>query len=253
MTTKNNLLTKLAGLILCLPFAASADEWQQEFEVYMLASTIDGDASIGRIEGAEVFVDFGDILEVLHIGGMVHYEAYQEAGWGLILDYGFMDLREDISGPRGGVSKVKVRQSVFQADLMYRVPMSGGNLDYLAGIRWWDNDLNVSIDPAVLPGSTASTVKEDWVDVFVGARWTKPITEKWSYTLRGDVGGFGLAADFTSSVAAGLKYEVSESVVLDMQYKGTWVDYEDGDQGQPGYFAYDTVSHGPLLGVIYQF
>jgi len=229
-----------------LPFGASADDWQQESEVYMLATTIDDDASVGCIEGAEVFADFGDILEVLHIGGiMVHYEAYQEAGWGLVSGYGFLELREDISGPRGGVSKVKVRQGVFQADIMYRAPMPGGNLDHLGGIRWWNNDANVSIDPAALQGFTGSSIKEDWVDVFVGARWTKSITEKWSYTLRGDVGGFGLAADFTSSVAARFKYEASESVVLDMQYKGTWVDYEDGDQGKPGYFAYDTVTHGP--------
>ena len=38
-----------------------------------------------------------------------------------------------------------------------------------------------------------------------------------------------------------------------MQYKATWVDYENGTPGQAGYFAYDTVTYGPLMGVIFNF
>ena len=37
-----------------------------------------------------------------------------------------------------------------------------------------------------------------------------------------------------------------------MQYKATVVDYEGGTKGEPGYLAYDTVTHGPMLGLIYK-
>ena len=38
-----------------------------------------------------------------------------------------------------------------------------------------------------------------------------------------------------------------------MQYKALWVDYENGTPGSPDFFQYDTVTHGPLLGIIYKF
>lgn len=240
-------------LLLYVPGVVQASEWTQEIEVYILASSIEGDAGIGRAEVGDVDVDFSDILEVLKIAGMVHYEIYQESGWGLILDYGFMDLRDDISGPRDGVADFKVRQAVFQADVMYRVPLADGTLDYLGGIRWWDNDLEAQLDPSLLPGSLSADSKEDWVDIFVGARWSQSINNEWSYVLRGDVGGFGLEADFTASISGGFKYMLTETLVLDMQYKATWVDYEDGAEGEPGYFSYNTVTHGPIVGLIYKF
>jgi hypothetical protein len=67
------------------------------------------------------------------------------------------------------------------------------------------------------------------------------------------VGGFGLEADFTASISGGFRYKLTEALLLDMLYKATWVDYESGTKGEPGYFSYDTVTHGPLLGLIYKF
>jgi hypothetical protein len=38
-----------------------------------------------------------------------------------------------------------------------------------------------------------------------------------------------------------------------VRFKALWVGYEDGTPGQPGYFNYDTLTRGPLLGVIFAF
>ena len=253
MNMKRVLLLGIMSVSLLLPVFAQAEGWEYEIELYLLATTIEGDSGIGRATGAEVDVDFGDILAVLNMAGMMHFEAYHQSGWGTALDYSFMDLRDDISGPQGGVTDLKVRQGVLQADLFYRRALGNGTLDYLGGIRWWDNDFKVTVNPALLPGSATGNIREDWVDLFVGARWITPIGKKMSFILRGDVGGFGLEADFTASVTVGVKYAMSDSWLLDVGYKGTWVDYETGQKGQPGYFSYDTVTHGPLLGVIYKF
>jgi hypothetical protein len=51
----------------------------------MFGTTIDGDTSLGRIDDADVDVDFNDILENLKLGGMVHFEAVQKTGWGAVL------------------------------------------------------------------------------------------------------------------------------------------------------------------------
>ena len=104
----------------------------------------------------------------------------------MFLDYAFMDLSDDITGPRGGVLSGEVRQGVLEAMLVKGTQSGDAQLDYFAGLRWWDIDVDVGIDPVILPGTVTSSVEEDWVDLVIGARWKNPISEKWSFVLRGD-------------------------------------------------------------------
>jgi len=239
--------------LLTLSTSAIAEDWSFQFEPYVLASSIEGDASVGRATGVAVDVDMSDILETLEMAFMGHFEAHHSNGWGIALDYGFMDLHADISGPRGGVVDAKVRQGVFEALLVRQSQSGKGQLEYLAGVRWWDNDIDVDVDLALLPGTPTADIKEDWIDLVLGVRWSNPVNDNWTFKLRGDVGGFGVESDFTSTVSAGFHYKMTEWMDLDLQYKATWVDFENGSSGEPGYFQYDTVTHGPLIGVVFNF
>lgn len=236
-----------------LPHQSTAGEWTFAFEPYVLASSIEGDASVGRATGVDVDVDMSDILETLEMAFMGHFEAIHSNGWGVALDYGFMDLGADISGQRGGVIDANVRQGVFEALLLRKGSSRKGQLEYLAGVRWWDNDIDADVDLAVLPGSPSADIKEDWIDLVLGVRWSNPVNDEWTFNIRGDIGGFGVESDFTSTASAGFRYKMSESIDLDLQYKATWVDFETGRAGESGYFQYDTVTHGPLIGVIFNF
>jgi hypothetical protein len=246
---------RLIVSIALMGFAVSpavGQQWSYEFEPYILASSIEGDSGVGRVQGGDVDVNFGDILEVLDTGLMGHFEAHRDDGWGIALDYGYMDLRDDIAGPRGGIAAARVRQGVLEA-LVTRRSQNNEALEYFAGIRWWDNDLDLALDPAVLPGTPATSINVDWVDIVLGARWTKEISDSWQMQLRGDLGGFGIEADFTSTVSIGFRRTMNERLDLNLQYKATWVDYEQGTPGQPGYYAYDTVTHGPQVGLAIKF
>lgn len=249
---KKILLTAICFFCL-IPVFAQAEEWDVEIQLYLMGTSIEGDAGVGRVQGASVDLDFDAILETLDMAGMVHFEAIHPSRWGAALDYSFMDLSDDLSGPQGGVADASVRQGVLQVDLLYRMAIDKGSIDWLAGIRWWDNDIDLTVDAAVLPGSVSASVEEDWVDVFLGARWIAPISENWQFRLRGDIGGFGLESDFTAQLYGNVRWNMSSSWALDIGYKAVWVDYESGNRGQPGYFAYDTVTHGPMIGVIYRF
>ena len=68
----------------------------------------------------------------------------------------------------------------------------------------------------------------------------------------GDVGGLGLESDLTTSAIVGLRYRINNLLDLDLFYWGLWVDYESGDRGQPAFFQYDTVTHGPAVGLIFK-
>jgi hypothetical protein len=253
MPPKNRLTTALA--ITCSFFSSTlfGDDWTFEIEPYVQFTSIKGDASVGRVTGADVDVDFSDILETLDIAAMGHFEAHHRTGWGIALDYAFMDLAASTSNARDGIVDASVRQGVFEALGMHRSQISDGTIDYFAGIRWWDNDIGVRVDPGLIPGAIDTTNDQDWIDLIVGARWTTPINERWQLSLRGDIGGFGLESDFTASTAVGARYAMTEAWSLDLQYKATWVDFENESQGNSDSFAYDTVTHGPIIGFVYAF
>lgn len=243
-------------LLLCLfsfPLVTQADDWAFEIEPYVFLNNISGDASAGRIDDASIDMDFGDILDDLDSTLMIHFEVLYQSRWGFIADYSFMTLKDDLSLPFDTIVTSKTRQGVLELDVFYRTDLGKGVLDYTVGVRWWDNDIDVKVDTNILPGSPRVEVEEDWFDLVVGLRWQTPISESWTFLARGDVGSFGTGADFTSQLKLGARYTVNESFVIDLQYKGTWVDYDDGDRGQPGYFAYDTVTYGPLIGGIFRF
>ena len=219
--------------------------WSYEFEPYLLMATMTGETKLGRSPTVEIDMDFGDILEKLDIGFMGHFEAHNQNGWGIWIDYGFMDLSSDITGPAGGVTDMRMRQGVLEAFGIYRQSLGSGNIDYLAGIRWWDNDIDVSHN--LLPLDVE--VEEDWVDPVIGARWTTAINESWEFSVLGTVGGFGMGSDLSAGGAIGFKYVISDLLDLDLQYKALWADYESGTKGQKGYFAYDVTTYGPIVGL----
>jgi hypothetical protein len=217
-------------------------------------SSISGDASIGRATGAPIDMDFGTILESLELGVMLHFEAFQEEGpWGFIGDYGFMDLGFGGGTPTGGIIDAGLRQGILEAMIAYRQPAGDATIDWYVGARWWDFDIDLVIDPAILPGSRNLSVNDDWIDLFAGARAIVPLDDKWTLKGQLDLGGL-TGADFTFRVAAGVEYQFAERWYLDLQYIGLWVDYDNGrPAGDASHFAYDTVTHGPMVGVIYEF
>ncbi|AAZ26430.1 hypothetical protein [Colwellia psychrerythraea] len=246
----NNVLT--VCLIACLPIDSVADEWSFQLEPYVMVTSIDGDASLGRVDGVGVDVDFDTILNNLDSAAMAHFEAHHDSGWGMSLDYGYMDLSGKKTNKNGSVVTAGVRQGVLEGLGMYRTQLSTGTLDYFAGVRWWDNDISTGIALSQLPGNDLNRdVKAGWIDAVVGVRWLADINEQWTFLAQADIGGY--EANFTSSIQTGVQYEISELMTLDMKYKATWVDYDEGHQGQVDYFQYDTVTHGLIIGLIFKF
>lgn len=251
MTTGLKSLSLAAGLAASAA-AEEASDWHFSIEPYLLASSIEGDASIGRITGVPVDVGFDDVLDSLDVGAMVHFEAIRNDRWGVVLDYGFMDLSGSVGTARGGVIAADVRQGVLEAFVLRRISQGDADLDIFGGVRWWDNEVGANIDLALLPGSRNPKLEEDWVDPVIGIRRRQPVGDQWDLMLRGDIGGFGVSSDFTAAVGVNFLREL-ESFTLDIGYRATWVDFEDGTPGERGFFAYDTVTHGPVIGLIFDF
>lgn len=189
--------------------------WDYEFEVYSFMSGIDGKSSIGNLEG-DVSISFlDDTIPNLKLGGMARIEAHHTSGWGYWLDYGFMNLGNSSDVSILGIqanTDVGLYQGVLEGAILYRNHLDIGYIDYLVGFRWWDNEYDVAIKVGSLIDASKSR-SENWVDGFVGARWTTPLNENWHFRARGDIGRG--ASDSTAIASAGFLYEISENLELD--------------------------------------
>lgn len=252
---KNKVLSSLLlSAIGAYSLGVSAQEWNYQLEPYLMVTSIKGDATIGRINADDVDVDFGTILDNLDAAAMVHFEAHHNSGWGVVFDYGFMDLGGNKKNVNGSSADVGIRQGVLELQALYRNKLSNGSLDYFAGVRWWDNDIDVDLNFSALPGDgLVKNVKSDWLDPVIGVRWIRNIDDKWTFLAQADIGGFGISSDFTSSVQSGVMYRINELMTVDLKYKATWVDFEEGNTGQQDYFQYDTVTHGAVIGLAFNF
>ena len=220
--------------------------WSFELEPYLMITNIEGDTSLGRVVGTPVDVDFGTILDNLDMAFMGHFEAHHQSGWGFWIDYGFMDLSNDVAAA-SLIELVEVRQGVLEVMGLYRQTLSSGYIEYLAGIRWWDNDFDIYVSPSV----HAIDRSIDWVDGVVGLRYTHILNENWKLRVHGDIGAGG--SDLTYATTAGVIYTINDLLDVDVKYKATWVDYEESELGLVDYFSYDTVTHGLVLGLNFKF
>jgi len=229
-----------------------ADDWSFVVAPYLLAPSISGDASLGRIDSADVDISSSDIFRSLDLGAMLQLEARHSSGYGALINYAFMDLGNRLSGPRGQTElNTDIFQGILEGFITRRVDYQGGTFDLYGGVRWWDIGLDANLNTNF--GSASFSRDKDWVDPVVGVRWMPRLSESFRLLLQGDVGGFGVASDFTWCAQAGGVLDLSSSTSVVLLYKALGVDYHSGNRGTASFFEYDTITQGPLLGVVFRF
>jgi hypothetical protein len=207
---------------------AEIDGWHFSVAPYVWAFGIQGDVGTGKRQ-ASVDASFVDILKKSDslVGLQGHAEA-QYKRFGLFFDGTYADITASVneSASDGFISadlKVDVDQqmAILEAGAFYRVvddyqlrprdPEYGGGtftFDALAGARYTyiGVDVNTKLDINQLAFKRDFDGSRDWVDPFVGGRVRFGLTDAADFTLRGDVGGFGVGSTFTWNTQALLGY-----------------------------------------------
>ena len=223
-------------------------DWEIILAPYALFANIVGESAIGQAGSADVDVDFSDILEVLETGAMGHVEA-RIGRWGLMTDFAYMKLADDINTPGGRVVDAEVEQLELETYLFYRFPMERGWVDAYAGVRYWNIGLDVELTGPLT--TISSDRREEWVDPVVGGRFSFSLAEDWSLGMRADIGGFGANSDFSWNVLGTVGWKVTDWFTLAAGYRALGVDYDNDESGR-GFFSYETITHGPLLGFVFR-
>lgn len=224
---------------LLAPVQLTAEEpakWTFENSLYMLAAGMSGEVGVKGVV-TDLNVGFDDVMENLEFGAMGTVKVGY-GRWALTTDVIFMALGAS-KGPFSG----DVDQWIVEPALSYRVCRY---FEPLVGFRY--NNLAAEIRGPL--GVTRSGT-QDWFEPFVGALVTVPFTEKWSFKIRGDAGGFGAGAELTWQAFPHLNWEISRRFSAQAGYRWVSTDYHDGSGTDS--FVYDVLSQGPQVGLTLKF
>jgi hypothetical protein len=231
---------RLAGLAAAL-FAASASAqeqgWDWRVTPYMWGTSIDGTVGLGPL-ARDVDVEFSDILNVLSGALLMHVEAQKDDSivFGDLAWFA-VEPEEEIA-TFGGVAEAQLDATIFEAGYA-----RASDFGFELGLRYWDVD--IEIDPALLPGLTRG---DSWVDGFAGFRHTRELGSDWDMTTRANLGlgGSDLSIGFQMHFArelAGGNAIVAGVKLIDVDYQ------EDNVRGLP--VVLDTTFLGATFGFMF--
>jgi len=235
----------LTGILVLTPSVtwaqdSDAEEWDFMMAPYVWAAGMDGDVAVLGIPG-EVSLGFGDMVDMLDGGALVHFEAHR-GKWTILADVIYLDLGQELENVPG---EVDVKETVAEAAVGYRI---SEGVDFILGARHTSIDLTLTTT-----GTLGVTVGGDqgWTDPVVGVRWVPPMGDRWGFSVRADIGGFGAGSDFTWQFRTGAQRRVSEHVSIGFGYRMMKYDYEDGSGLDR--FVYDVYMSGAEIGVGFNF
>ena len=167
----------LPALLILLSGTVYAQEsWDWAFAPYLWTAGVEGDTTLGPIR-ADIDLAFSDIVDVLDGAALVHVEAHK-SGYALFGDLVYLGTEPE--------DNVEFDALIVEAGYLHKFPSSTGINGLELGVRYWDFDL--AITPGPFPTVEGS---EDWVDAFVGFRRDRPISERWRYVARANLGAGG--------------------------------------------------------------
>lgn len=218
-----------------------AEGWEYSLAPYLWGAGLDGRLEVGPVT-APIDVSFSDILENLDSGLLAHFEATKDEGpWTILADLVFLELGTETTG-----AETEVEQTIFEVGGAYGV---ADDVEALFGARLVDIGTDVEIF-GPLGGPLLSVESDlDWVDPFIGARWSPRINDTWSFKGRADVGGFGIGSELTWNAALTFLWQASDKVTVGLGYRLMDIDYED----EGPRFVYDVQLGGALVGVGFNF
>jgi hypothetical protein len=242
----------LAGVFLVAHATANAadDEWEFSLSpLFLWGLSLEGDATINGTT-APLDLNFrDDILENLEAVFTLHLEA-RRGEWSLFAEYQYVDLNPTGSIALGPVTigaDITFKEDMLELGAGWAFSDSGRTRwELIGGARYTDQGLTALIDiqtplPPIQPG-TELRGGDDWWHGFVGVRVLHALSDKWTFSARGDL-GYGGSDNSAANFAFQFDYRFRNwgSAFFGGRYLA--YDYSSSSYG------YDAGKAGPLAGL----
>jgi len=250
-------IVKLGTIVVVLGVLAipaqpvTASGWDWDLALYLFTLGMDGRMVVQGHE-ADVDLSFSDILEDLEMAVSGHLEANKrESPWGFFGDVFWSSLGSTLEQPNG---EWDMNQVYLEGAATYAM---GENFSFLGGLRYIDMELTLDIQPPISPpiqpgpGPQRFEGSQSWTDLMVGGRYRKMFGERWGFSARGDLAGFGISSssDLTWNVVLLGQFRATSRIALILGYRWFDIDYENLDD----LFVYNLRQTGPMFALNYSF
>ena len=212
-------------------------------EAYMMFPNMKGTVGLSTLPDASVDEDPGDIFENFQFGAMLYAELYKDL-WAFTSDFTYMSLGSFVEGKNGILSgKVDLKQLAWELAALRRLKpwLEAGVGFQLNNIK---SDILLYLNSPGAP-STSKGLNETWVDPSLIARIKLPLSTKWLFQFRGNIGGFGIGSDLYWQLQTYFGYRFSKLFQLSAGYRVIDMDYENGNGSDR--FKYDMKTFGPVV------
>jgi len=262
------VLVIVALMLAALAPALAAEEkpaesaWEFHVAPYLWAMAGYGNVTVKGID-VDVDLSFSDIWDELNFAFMLAYEA-RKGRWGLWGDTIFAKLGDsNIKGPLG-LTKIDPTANALWQGLggYYRLGTwdladnSGKKkpsvtVDTYFGARYTYLDLKLKFKGVFQDRFNNVDQDKSWVEPLVGVRTIWDLSERWTITAAGDIGGIAFGSDFAWDAFGLIGYRFglfgeNNARVL-AGYRALSQDYTDGSGRNK--FKWDVTLHGPILGL----
>jgi len=249
ISTRLSSWTIAALLAAFVPHAQAEEgpgEWRQTVFLYGMGAKIEGDAQIGPLQ-VEVDSNLSDFFDSLKFGAMVAYRVAND-DWSFTGDLTYMNLGQNKATDQNRASAtLDVEQLTAMATVGRRILP---HTEALVSLAYFDLDADLRV--RVLERVVEAERSVSWVDPMIGLLYDRPLSDRWRFTLRGDVGG-GLdsGADLTWHALTRFTFQQSDRFSWYAGYRAISYDYDEGKGAN--YQHYDLTQHGPGLGLAISF
>ena len=223
----------------------NAGEWRQTVFLYGMGVAIEGDTQVGPLE-VPVDLSISDVLDAVKFGAMAAYRIENDT-WSFSGDVTYMNLGWRKTTEQGRASaSFDADQLTVMGTIGYRL---SPNLEALVSAAYFD--LSSELGLRVLEQRVSASRDVNWVDPLVGLQYRAPLGGKWSLSLRGDIGGFGVGSDLTLHGWMTFMRRNNEKFSWYVGYRYIGYDYETGRGINRQ--RYDLQQHGPGVGLALSF
>ena len=214
---------------------ADSARWSFTVTPYLWAAGLDGDTAANGV-GSEIDTGYRFLsLDNLDLTLAANLEA-RKGRWTVLLDGLYVEFSDAFDRPTVDAD-AEVSGRIFESSAAYPAARVSG-LELVFGMRYVALDSEVQLTPG-----PAASAGESWLDPLVGARFKHDFNERWSVSLRGDVGGFGVASELTTNLSATFGYRITDAMTLRFGYRALQMDFEDGG------FVLDAIAQGYAVGL----
>lgn len=233
--------------IILTPATFAQDEWHFGIGTGFFGLNIDGDEGfttrLGPVE-LDASLDSDEVRELLESGfGLGGFAA--KGKWMILWSGGQLELRDDLKGTGpGGVraeAEATFTGSGAEVAATYRFAVTGRHAwSVLGGARYTKHEYDFELE--IGPVSLDRNIDQDWTDVIIGFTHGFRFSDKWTWSNRLDA-GFG-GSEGTYLLKTGLNWQVAKHLALDFYGKGTSIEFENDEKGDPDWYLYDAKEFG---------